>query len=132
MKPQDIIFDENLMLSDVKIAEQKEPFILALSDDLSLAEEIVSNDFKNKIITFINSSSKWFEIAKDQVFKDTGDTKGLRLITLYVLSEQLADYIIFGLEFSLDFDREHGRGLQINAETYEILDYGTADISFSL
>ncbi len=132
MQPQDIIFDENLMLSDVKIAEQQEPFFLALSDDLNLAEEIISNNFKNKIITFINNSSKWFEIAKNKIFTDTGNTEGLQLVTLHILSEQSADYIIFGLEFSLAFDREHGRGLQINAETYEIIDYGTADISFSL
>ncbi|MFC2996290.1 hypothetical protein ACFODO_13620 [Acinetobacter sichuanensis] len=53
MQPQDIIFDEDLMLSNVKIAEQKAPLFLALSDDLNLAEEIISNNFKNKIITFI-------------------------------------------------------------------------------
>ena len=52
-------------------------------------------------------------------------------MTIYILSEQNVNSIIFGLLFRVEIDIEHGRGLKMDGETLKILEYGTAEVSFS-
>ena len=94
-------------------------------DDFSCEVQI-----KEKMLTFLKTSNIWFKLAIQKIQNDTQDVSGLELTNIFVLSEQDDDPITFGLSFNLDYDREHGRGMKILGDTFEIIEYGLADISF--
>ena len=39
--------------------------------------------------------------------------------------------MVFGLEYRIDADVEHGRGLKIDGETFEILEWGIGEVAFT-
>lgn len=130
MNLNNIDFSDDFTISDILIEEQENSIELILSDELSVMDEEITTEYKRKILNFMSNSSIWYDAAKNHILKDTGDISGLRLTTVYILSEQDVDEIIFGLSFNLNFDREHGRGIQINGETLEIVQYGEAHVAF--
>ena len=130
MKPSEIVFDENYCMYGIVIDEQKDPVTLSILDDLEAAYELLGDEYKERIAAFINSSAQWFPIAWDKITGEVGNAEGLRLITVYVLFEQNQKDSVFGLLFSLDFDREHGRGMKLSGENFTILKYGEAHVAF--
>ena len=56
--------------------------------------------------------------------------KHARLLSVFILSEQRDIDLIFGLEFGLREDSEHGRGLKFSLNSFEILEYGLGEIAY--
>jgi len=130
MKPSEIVFDKNYCMYGIVIDGQMDPVTLSISDELEAAYELLRDDYKDKIAGFVNSSGKWFPIACEKIISEVDNTDGLRLMTIYVLFEQSQSDSLFGLLFNLEFDREHGRGMMLNGESFEILKYGDASVAF--
>lgn len=129
MDLNDIFFDDDFSC-EVQINEQDDLITLQLSDDLEAIEQDISDSYKEKMLTFLKTSNIWFKLAIQKIQNDTQDVSGLELTNIFVLSEQDDDPITFGLSFNLDYDREHGRGMKILGDTFEIIEYGLADIAF--
>jgi hypothetical protein len=129
VNPNDIVFDENYSMSGIFITQQNEDIRLSISDGLDAAHEPLQDDYKNRIANFINFSKSWFPIALNKIKTETENPGELQLICIHILFEQNQDNSLFGLEFYVDFDMEHGRGMVINGESLEIVGYGDADVS---
>ena len=56
MNLESIIFDDDLEMS-VFIPEQQDSIRLVLSDELALADEVMANDYKEKIVHMLGSSA---------------------------------------------------------------------------
>jgi len=130
MKPSEIVFDENYCIYDIFIDGATDPITLEISDGLEAADELLRDDYKDRIACFVTSSGKWVPIACDKIISEVGNADGLKLMTIYVLFEQNQDDSLYGLLFTLDFDREHGRGMMLNGENFKILKYGDASVAF--
>lgn len=115
---------------EINIPEQDESISLEISDELNAFDEDLSDEYKDKIIEFINNSIIWFKEISNKIKDDLGDNK-FRLMTIYILSEQDADSIIFGLLFNVDVDKEHGRGAKIDGNSLKIIEYGLADVAIA-
>ena len=53
-----------------------------------------------------------------------------RLLSIFILSEQRDVDLIFGLEFGLREDSEHGRGFKLSLNSLEILEYGLGEVAY--
>jgi hypothetical protein len=134
MKSEEIIFDENFEMY-ISIPEQSMEVCLILSDSLIAIDEDLSEEYRTKITNFINKSKEWYiqvrnyisEWAKKEYNINSVD-KSI-LINIHVLFEQ-SEEELFGLEYGVDFDTEHGCGLKINGNNYDIIEIGGADVAF--
>ena len=122
-----IKFDDDLEMS-VFIPEQHDSIRLVLSDGLALADEVMANDYKEKIVHMLGSSAYWYELAEKRIFSELSMMG--QLMAIYLLSEQTSSDCIFGLLFRVDAEVEHGRGMKISLEEMTIIDYGDADKAF--
>ena len=122
-----IKFDDDLEMS-VFIPEQHDSIRLVLSDELALADEVMANDYKEKIIHILELSAYWYELAEKRIFSELSMTG--QLMAIYLLSEQTSSDFIFGLLYRVDAEVEHGRGMKISLEEMTIIDYGDADRAF--
>ena len=87
-----IKFDDDLEMS-VFIPEQHDSIRLVLSDELALADEVMSNDYKEKIVHMFGSSAYWYELAEKQIFSELSMMG--QLMAIYLLSEQTSSDFIF-------------------------------------
>jgi len=124
---ESIIFDDDLEMS-VFIPEQQDSIRLVLSDELALADEVMSNDYKEKIVHMLRASAYWYELAEKRIFSELSMMG--QLMVIYLLSEQTSSDFIFGLLFRVDAEVEHGRGMKISLEEMTIIDYGDTDRAF--
>ena len=113
---------------NVFISEQEDSIRLVLSDELALADEIMANDYKEKIVHMLGASAYWYELAEKRIFSELSMMG--QLMAIYLLSEQTSSDFIFGLLFRVDAEVEHGRGMKISLEEMTIIDYGDADRAF--
>ncbi|MDH7446819.1 hypothetical protein [Aquimarina sp. 2201CG14-23] len=135
MNSSDVLFDENLELY-TSINESSNQICITLSDDLDASEEELTEKYKSKIAKFINDSSKWYEIAilavinrgKNEYNKEV-QKNDIQLMNVFVLYEQ-DEKELFGLQFRVSFDIEHGCGLKITGDNYEITELGDGDVAF--
>lgn len=127
MNLEAIKFDDDLEMS-VFIPEQQDSIRLVLSDELALADEVMSNDYKEKIVHMLRASAYWYELAEKRIFSELYMMG--QLMAIYLLSEQTSSDFIFGLLFRVDAEAEHGRGMKISLEEITIIDYGDADRAF--
>lgn len=135
MKSEDIVFDENLELYTILPYTNLE-LCVALSDELEASEEVLTKDYKANISNFINQSDLWYEksIAKikevaKKNYKQIIKEDDIELIGIFVLFEQQEEEL-YGLEFRVGFDVEHGCGIKMNTSNFEIIEIGGADVAF--
>jgi hypothetical protein len=135
MKPEDVVFDEDFEMQ-IFIPELNRNIRLVISDDLFASEEELTEEYKSRIAAFINSISRWHPEAVNgvlqwarQIYALEAEEKDVRLLSIFILFEQNEDEL-FGLEFSVEFDREHGCGLKITGKNFEIVEVGTGDVAF--
>lgn len=126
MTPADLVFKN--FETFIRVPEEPDEILLVISDSLDSAYRTLSDDFKQRIINFINKSSSWYPISREKINQEFSRNIDSVLATIFILSEMSDDILIFGLEYNIDED-EHGRGLKIN-ENMQILEYGDADIAF--
>lgn len=133
----DIVFDEDLMFY-TSIEGLKEEAYLILSDGLYAAGEELSENYKSQIAAFLNKAPDWYPKAiqaiKDWAQKeynlDTVSENDIELLNVYILYEQ-KDKELYGLEFSVDFEEEHGCGIKITEEDFKIMEIGEGHVAFA-
>ena len=138
MKVCDLQFDEDLETS-VFISALKKKVRLVLSDDLEASEQQLSEEYKQKIVQFLEEISIWYNkttIAVKQYadnkysIKDISDSD-IELMAIFILFEQ-DEPDLFGLSYRTKFDVEHGCGIKLkgNDQQFEIVEIGCADVAF--
>lgn len=138
MKVCDLQFDEDLETS-VFISALKKKVRLVLSDDLEASEQELTEEYKEKIVQFLEEISIWYDkttVAVKQYadnkysIKDISDSD-IELMAIFILFEQ-DEPDLFGLSFRTEFDVEHGCGIKLkgNDQQFEIVEIGCADVAF--
>ena len=109
---------------------------MVISDELEASERTLSETYRTQIATFINESSLWYNKSVEAVkkwgsnrHKITPNSDDIELINLFILFEENEDER-YGLEFSVEFDIEHGCGLKIKGKDFEIVEIGEGDVAF--
>ena len=137
MKATEIIFNENLEMH-VSLKGLDNKVCITLSDDLFASEEELTDEYKEKIVSFVNNLSEWYGLACSSViawakntYKIEAGMQDIELTHIFILFEQNAEDL-FGLEFRVEFDIEHGCGIKIkiNDGRYDIVEVGTGDVAF--
>lgn len=138
MKVCDLQFDEDLETS-VFISALKKKVRLVLSDDLEASEQQLSEEYKQRIVQFLEEISIWYDkttVAVKQYadnkysIKDISDSD-IELMAIFILFEQ-DEPDLFGLSYRTEFDVEHGCGIKLkgNNQQFEIVEIGCADVAF--
>ena len=138
MKVCDLQFDEDLETS-VFISALKKKVRLVLSDDLEASEQQLSEEYKQRIVQFLEEISIWYNKTIDAVkqyadnkysTKDISDSD-IELMAIFILFEQ-DEPALFGLSYRTEFDVEHGCGIKLkgNNQQFEIVEIGCADVAF--
>lgn len=138
MKVCDLQFDEDLETS-VFISALKKKVRIVLSDDLEASEQELTEEYKEKIVQFLEEISIWYDkttVAVKQYadnkysIKDISDSD-IELMAIFILFEQ-DEPALFGLSYRTEFDVEHGCGIKLkgNDQLFEIVEIGCADVAF--
>lgn len=138
MKVCDLQFDEDLETS-IFISALKKKVRIVLSDDLEASEQELTEEYKEKIVQFLEEISIWYDkttVAVKQYadnkysIKDISDSD-IELMAIFILFEQ-DEPTLFGLSFRTEFDVEHGCGIKLkgNDQQFEIVEIGCADVAF--
>ena len=138
MKVCDLQFDEDLETS-VFISALKKKVRIVLSDDLEASEQELTEEYKEKIVQFLEEISIWYDkttIAVKQYadnkysIKDISDSD-IELMAIFIRFEQ-DEPDLFGLSYRTKFDVEHGCGIKLkgNNQQFEIVEIGCADVAF--
>lgn len=138
MKVCDLQFDEDLETS-VFLDTLKKKVRIVLSDDLEASEQELTEEYKEKIVQFLEEISIWYDktaVAVKQYadnkysIKDISDSD-IELMAIFILFEQ-DEPDLFGLSYRTKFDVEHGCGIKLkgNNQQFEIVEIGCADVAF--
>ena len=112
---------------------------LVLSDDLEASEQELTEEYKEKIVQFLEEISIWYNKTIDAVkqyadnkysIKDISDSD-IELMAIFIRFEQ-DEPTLFGLSYRTKFDVEHGCGIKLkgNNQQFEIVEIGCADVAF--
>ena len=138
MKVCDLQFDEDLETS-IFLDALKKKVRIVLSDDLEASEQELTEEYKEKIVQFLEEISIWYDktaVAVKQYadnkysIKDISDSD-IELMAIFIRFEQ-DEPRLFGLSFRTEFDVEHGCGIKLkgNNQQFEIVEIGCADVAF--
>lgn len=138
MKVCDLQFDEDLETS-IFLDALKKKVRIVLSDDLEASEQELTEEYKEKIVQFLEEISIWYNkttIAVKQYadnkysIKDISDSD-IELMAIFIRFEQ-DEPALFGLSYRTEFDVEHGCGIKLkgNDQLFEIVEIGCADVAF--
>lgn len=138
MKVCDLQFDEELETS-IFLDALKKKVRIVLSDDLEASEQELTEEYKEKIVQFLEEISIWYNKTIDAVkqyadnkysIKDISDSD-IELMAIFILFEQ-DEPALFGLSYRTEFDVEHGCGIKLkgNDQQFEIVEIGCADVAF--
>ena len=138
MKVCDLLFDEDLETS-IFLDALKKKVRIVLSDDLEASEQELTEEYKEKIVQFLEEISIWYDkttVAVKQYadnkysIKDISDSD-IELMAIFILFEQ-DEPDLFGLSYRTKFDVEHGCGIKLkdNNQQFEIVEIGCADVAF--
>ena len=130
MESSDIKFNSKMRMP-FGINQQPDSVLLEISDSLGAAEEDLQDSYKERIARFLNSCETWYPLAVEKIKSKDSKPGKIRLLQVFILSEQNADSMVFGLMFRVDVDVEHGRGLKVDGDTLEILKFGIGDVALS-
>ncbi|WP_455083271.1 hypothetical protein [Prevotella aurantiaca] len=134
----DIYFGDELETS-IFLDALKKKVRIVLSDDLEASEQELTEEYKEKIVQFLEEISIWYDktaVAVKQYadnkysIKDISDSD-IELMAIFILFEQ-DEPTLFGLSFRTEFDVEHGCGIKLkgNDQQFEIVEIGCADVAF--
>ena len=138
MKVCDLLFDEDLETS-IFLDALKKKVRIVLSDDLEASEQELTEEYKEKIVQFLEEISIWYDktaVAVKQYadnkysIKDISDSD-IELMAIFIRFEQ-DEPDLFGLSYRTKFDVEHGCGIKLkgNDQLFEIVEIGCADVAF--
>lgn len=124
-------FDDDLEMV-IHIPQQKDEVILAISDELDISTDNLTEEYKQKINLMLSQLDQILLVANQRLNKEFSETNNFRLLQIILLSEYTDPEFIVGLMFRVEQDVEHGRGMKISINSMEIIEYGLADVAFSL
>ena len=135
---KDIYFGDELETT-IFLDALKKKVRLVLSDDLEASEQELTEEYKEKIVQFLEEISIWYDkttLAVKQYadnkyrVKDISDSD-IELMAIFILFEQ-DEPDLFGLSYRTKFDVEHGCGIKLkgNNQQFEIVEIGCADVAF--
>lgn len=138
MKVCDLQFDEDLETS-IFLDALKKKVRIVLSDDLEASEQELTEEYKQRIVQFLEEISIWYDkttVAVKQYadnkysIKDISDSD-IELMAIFIRFEQ-DEPALFGLSYRTEFDVEHGCGIKLkgNNQQFEIFEIGCADVAF--
>lgn len=138
MKVCDLQFDEDLETS-IFLDALKKKVRIVLSDDLEASEQELTEEYKQRIVQFLEEISIWYDkttVAVKQYadnkysIKDISDSD-IELMAIFIRFEQ-DEPALFGLSYRTEFDVEHGCGIKLkgNNQQFEIVEIGCADVAF--
>ncbi|MBC5623749.1 hypothetical protein [Butyricimonas hominis] len=136
MEASKISFDDNYTLNIFSEYLNKN-LMVVISDELEASEEELTLDYRSKIAAFINDTPTWYNQVCQEIIKWVKltynisiESTDIELMIIFILFEQ-SEKELFGLDFRLTVDAEHGCGIQlkINNGHYEIAKIGIADIA---
>lgn len=138
MKVCDLQFDEELETS-IFLDALKKKVRIVLSDDLEASEQELTEEYKEKIVQFLEEISIWYDktaVAVKQYadnkysIKDISDSD-IELMAIFIRFEQ-DEPDLFGQSYRTKFDVEHGCGIKLkgNDQLFEIVEIGCADVAF--
>lgn len=118
--------------TEISIQEQKESILLYISDELSVVDDIdnIPDEYESNILDFLSRSNEWYPINLDRIRLEVGTNIVIKLMSIYILTEPRESPLIFGLLYRISSDIEHGRGMKMNTDTMEIIEYGLGDVAF--
>jgi hypothetical protein len=134
----DIYFGDELETS-IFLDALKKKVRIVLSDDLEASEQELTEEYKEKIVQFLEEISIWYDkttVAVKQYadnkysIKDISDSD-IELMAIFIRFEQ-DEPALFGLSYRTEFDVEHGCGIKLkdNNQQFEIVEIGCADVPF--
>ena len=134
----DIYFGDELGTS-IFLDALKKKVRIVLSDDLEASEQELTEEYKEKIVQFLEEISIWYDkttVAVKQYadnkysIKDISDSD-IELMAIFIRFEQ-DEPALFGLSYRTEFDVEHGCGIKLkdNNQQFEIVEIGCADVPF--
>lgn len=118
----------------------KKKILVIINDELEASEESLTDEYKGRIVSFLDDMVKWYSSVSDAVMRWATDTyhihispENLELMVINVLFEQF-DKELYGVSFRLSNDVEHGCGVQIAVQNnnYTVVKIGTEDVALSL
>lgn len=135
---KDIYFGDELETS-IFLDALKKKVRLVLSDDLEASEQELTEEYKEKILQFLEEVSIWYDkttVAVKQYadnkyrVKDISDSD-IELMAIFIRFEQ-DEPALFGLSYRTEFDVEQGCGIKLkgNNQQFEIVEIGCADVAF--
>lgn len=131
MEIKEFHFDDDLEMV-IHIPQQKDEVILAISDELDISTDNLTEEYKQKMNQMFSRLDQILLIANQRLNKEFSETNNFRLLQIILLSEYSDPEFIVGLMFRVEQDVEHGRGMKISINSMEIIEYGLADVAFSL
>ena len=131
MEIKEFHFDDDLEMV-MHIPQQKNEVILAISDELDISTDNLTEEYKQKINLMLSQLDQILLVANQRLNKEFSETNNFRLLQIILLSEYSDPEFIVGLMFRVEQDVEHGRGMKISINSMEIIEYGLADVAFSL
>ncbi|MBN6073718.1 hypothetical protein HYE60_00235 [Aggregatibacter actinomycetemcomitans] len=131
MEIKEFHFDDDLEMV-IHIPQQKDEVILAISDELDISTDNLTEEYKQKINLMLSQLDQMLLVANQRLNKEFSETNNFRLLQIILLSEYSDPEFIVGLMFRVEQDVEHGRGMKISINSMEIIEYGLADVAFSL
>lgn len=131
MKDFNLEFDKDYC-TEVYITEEENEILLYLSDSLAVIDELpdIPENYKQSIISLVSNSDKWYNSVIKKIKNELAYEKNIKLMCIYILTEPNENPLIFGLDFRVSSDIEHGRGMKVETDTLKIIDYGLADVAF--
>lgn len=131
MKPEDIALNE-LCMFEFYIPQSDKPILADLSLPLEEGARPLTQELKNKVARLINLSATWYPPAVKKIKDEFNGDVDLWLVGLNILTDETQKEFIFGLNFDVSKDEEHGRGLQMSFPSFEIIKHGDAEASMFL
>ena len=130
MNKEDLIFDDKGYLYEVPLTNQKELVDIAINIDYIEKKEI-ELIFKDVALKIINQSNLWYDKVINYVKKET-NAKDVEVAAIYIHNFQIDGKYIFGLSFISDLEiyAEHGIGMNLTVDDYDILAFGDEEVSF--
>ena len=130
MKKEDLILDENGAHDELVLDNQADVGSMCVNIDYIEKEEI-ELIFKDVALNIINNSNQWYDKVINYVKKET-NSKEIEVACIYIHNFQKDGRYIFGLSFisGLEIYAEHGIGMNLTVDDYEILEFGDEEVSF--
>ena len=125
-----IEFDEDFE-TYVNLGDGLEEVCLVMSDDLDAAYQPLPLEYEKRIIDFLSKVDQWLPMVEERIDSEFSAEVESELMQVFILSEPVEDDLIFGLDFRVEEDIEHGRGAKVSMNDLSIIEYGLADIAFS-